>query len=262
MPDYLLFDFETIPNKEAMDNLRVAYEPEVRDAAEVSLSKMTIEDVKSFIERGKPHREWITSHIEQELDSKKPRKGVIDALNERIRLLEDPIPDKWKVAPELQLITTFGFSEGPHSEVVVWQFDGDIPYDQWVRDSLVTFTEAARGAVLAGWNIAGFDIPILMHQSRVRGINSPVYNIHSYSGKEWNMLDIMKARFGRDLKKLRDTALVLGMPREIDSEDTLVTGSNVAKAYEAGDYESIKNHCRVDILRLQRVFNSYQGLYF
>jgi hypothetical protein len=266
MSEYMLFDLETAPNQEILDNIETAYEPEVNEDLELLdpavLAKTGIDPLKRIIDDGLPGLAWLATTFGEERNGKN-RKGAIEALEKRISLLEYPLPDKWRVAPESQEIITFGWAMGGDGEVIVEQYDpekGD--YEDWIRPQLEAFWDMMSGKVACGWNVTGFDIPILLLESHKRGIRHRRYKIHSFSGVEENMLDLMRARYGRDYKKLRDSALAVGMPTEEDKEDDLVTGANVAKAYRSGECDRIARHCRVDIVRLKYLFNAYRGVFF
>jgi hypothetical protein len=266
MSDYLLFDLETVRNDSLLENLKVAFDLNPDESVEdIDLKKMTVDDVKQFIEARNPDITWLYIHYEMETGGKN-RKGVKDALMSRIALLEDPVPDKWKSTPELQEIVTIGMADGPDDEIEVLQYEGDDvtgdEYDEWITESLTTLQERRGSRKLCGWNITGFDIPIIMMASTAYGVDCPNYKVHSFSGVEHNMLDLMKARWGRDWRKLRESALAVGMPSFEDAEDELVTGSRVAEAFANGEYDLIKGHCQVDLRRLQHLFHAYEGLFF
>jgi len=270
MDEYLLFDIETRPNQRLLENLRHAYEIETNEDIEVqNMSTLTVDKVKSLIARENPSIAWLELHYLREHEGK-ARKGVFDELNKRLDTLRNPIDKKWLTTPETQQIITIAWSQGPDGEIEVRQYEQDeadgsdygINYDEWLTDTLSDFWGLAKRTKICGWNSAGFDIPVLMQESRKLQIPYERYKIHSFSGVEYNMMDLMKVRFPRDWRGLRPSAMAVGMPPEDDAVDTLVSGANVAKAYRNGDYDSIATHCRVDIRRLQYLFKAYQGLYF
>jgi len=270
MTDYLLFDIETRPNQPMLDNLRHAYEIETNDDVEdQEMSKLTVEKVKSLIVRENPSVAWLEVHRLQEHEGK-ARKGVLDEIDRRADTLRNPIDKKWFTTPELQQVITVAWSKGPNAEIEVRQYEQDdddtsdygINYDEWLIDTLSDFWSLAKRAKICGWNSAGFDIPVLMQESRKLGTPYERYKIHSFAGVEHNMIDLMKIRFPRDWRGLRASAMAVGMPIEEDAVDTLVTGTNVARAYQDREYDKIATHCRVDIVRLQYLFRAYQGLYF
>jgi len=263
MPKHLLFDLETIPKPEVAENLEAAFEVETYEGvARLDLKKATVDSVKGVIEHRHPSKEWCSQHVLAEMEGKN-RKGVKDALTSRIEAIDNPIPKKWLVTPELQQIVTFGFSFGVDKPVQVLQYDGSQEYDLWLKESLDWFwTYLTDHPVLTCFNGCNFDIPILMLESKRLGIKFPQIKVSSYRGIEYNLLDVMKARYGHDYRGLRASALAAGLPREVDAEDTLVSGANVAMAYAEGRYGEIETHCRVDILRLQACCRKYDGVFF
>ena len=270
MQNYLLFDIETRPNEMPLERLRYAYAIETNeDVDEVDMSKLTVDKAKGLIERENPCIAWLEDHLRKECEGKN-RKGVSDEIKKRLNLLRNPVDKKWFTTPETQQVITLAWSEGPNGEVEVRQYeqDGDddsvygIHYDEWAADTMSDFWKLARKAKICGWNSAGFDIPVLMQESRKLGIPYERYKIHSFAGVEHNMIDLMKIRFPRDWRGLRASAMAVGMPIEEDAVDTLVTGSRVAEAYRNREYGKIATHCKVDIVRLQYLFRAYQGLYF
>ena len=264
MPKHLLFDLETIPKLEVVENLRAAFELNVLwECIPIDLKKSTVDSIKAFIDEFSPDETWCKQHILAEIEGKN-RKGVKDALHARVDALSNPIPKDWMVVPELQKIITFGVAEGVHDEPDVWQFEGtEDSYEDWLDDCLVEFWAMQKERqVLTCFNGCGFDIPILMLESKRLGIKFPQINCSSYRGMEYNLLDVMKARYGHSYKGLRASALAAGLPKEVDTEDTLVSGANVALAYEEGRYDEIETHCRVDILRLQACCKAWNGIFF
>lgn len=264
MSKHLLFDLETIPKPEVVENLGAAFDLDAfPDCDPIELKKSTVDSVKLFIDEFSPDEDWCKQHIREEKKGKN-RKGVKDALYARVDALSNPIPKDWLVAPELQKIITFGLSLGVHDEPDVWQFEGsEDSYEDWLDDCLVEFWAMQKERqVLTCFNGCGFDIPILMLESKRLGIKFPQINCSSYRGMEYNLLDVMKARYGHSYKGLRASALAAGLPREIDAEDALVSGANVAQAYADGRYEEIEAHCRVDILRLQACCKAWDGIFF
>jgi hypothetical protein len=263
MSKHLLFDLETITKPEVAENLEAAFEVEVYGGIpNLDLKKSTVDNVKGLIEHRHPSREWCSQHVIAEMEGKN-RKGVKDALTSRIEAIDDPIPKKWLVTPELQQIVTFGLSLGV-DEPVVWQYrEDESEYDEWLGIHMSEFWRMQKEhPVLTCFNGCNFDIPILMLESKRLGIKFPQIKVSSYRGVEYNLLDVMKARYGHDYRGLRASALAAGLPREVDAEDTLVSGANVALAYAEGRYEEIETHCRVDILRLQACCRKYDGVFF
>tara|TARA_R110000824_G_scaffold526_11_gene3382 strand:+ start:690 stop:1478 length:789 start_codon:yes stop_codon:yes gene_type:complete len=262
MADYLLFDIETRPNQGLLDNLRHAYEIETNGNVEVQeMDKLTVDKVKKLIENENPSIAWLELHYMREHDGK-ARKGVFDELDKRLKVLRNPVDKKWFVTPETQEIITIAWSEGPDGKVVVRQYEDENDWLGWISETLEEFWDLAKRTKICGWNSAGFDIPVLMQESRKIGIPYQRYKIHSFSGVEHNMMDLMKVRFPRDWRGLRASAMAVGMPPGEDAVDTLVTGANVAEAYRIGNYGLIAQHCMVDIVRLQYLFRAYEGLYF
>lgn len=263
MSRHLLFDLETIVKPELAASLATAFEVEVDDACgPIPIKKETVDGVKSHIEAFHPGIEWCRQHSLEEMDGKN-RKGVKEALSSRISALENPIPTKWLVTPELQDIITIGTGD-MEGLTEVWQFNPDeSDHEEWITNALEEFWELYQSSpVLTCFNGTGFDIPILMMESKKRGITHPTFKIHSFTGMEHNLLDVMRARYGRDYRGLRASALAAGLPIEVDQEDTLVSGSNVAKAFEDGDYDLIETHCYVDIARLRQCCKAYDGIFF
>ncbi len=266
MSGHLLFDLETIPDPVIMTSVRTAFEPVVDKSfsLDCKIKDLTIDQLKDVINDFNPSIEYCCELRKEESEAKKPRRGAVDALSSRINLLNDPVPDKYKVLPEVQRIITFGVGDAEDT-TEVWQFDpgkcGD--YDDWVKFHLVQFWEMHRKSpILTCFNGLGFDIPILMMESKRLGVKCPQFKIHSYTGMEHNVLDVMRARYGRDYKGLRVSALAAGFPTGEDRVDTLVTGANVANAYANGDYDQIATHCHVDIARLRYLCKVYNGVFF
>jgi len=268
MSDYkhVLFDLETAPSEELRANVTASFiedHPDLMAPSESWVKTQTEADIKEFISNANPDEAWLAGAIASEIQGKN-RKGVAKVLADRIDVLADPLPGKWQAIPELQEIITLGYSKGCDGVVTVRQYDEvEDNYDDWIVNTLEEYWELAAERPVCGWNITGFDLPVIILQSTRYNVRMRrQYNIHSFTGKETHYLDLMKARFGRDWRKLRQSALAVGMPFSVDQEDGLSSGANVADAFLDGRYHEILEHCRIDIIRLQYLYRAYQGLFF
>lgn len=261
---HLLFDLETIHCSERIHSIKEVFKPEVDHDYDYDcvLKKMTVDEIDEIVNTKHPSVECCRRMLEEEIENKN-RKGAIKVLNARIDSLGDPVPTKWKVAPELQRIITFGVGTMEEGSNDVWQFDGHGSLDDWTRRHLVAFWERyLELGILTCFNGISFDIPVLLMESKRLGVTCPHFKLHSFTGIEHNVLDVMRARYGREWKDLRTSALAAGLPLAEELRDELVSGANAARAFEEGRYDLIERHCDVDINRLRCLCNAYNGIFF
>ena len=97
-----------------------------------------------------------------------------------------------------------------------------------------------------GFNCVGFDLPVLMQRSRILAVDVPHISLKKYGSADCDdlMLDLS---FGglTDYKSLGFWCkrLALDVP-----EDT-TSGKDIGALVEAGDWDAVVAHCRVDVIK-------------
>jgi predicted PolB exonuclease-like 3'-5' exonuclease len=110
---------------------------------------------------------------------------------------------------------------------------------------------------LVSWNGAAFDLPVLHYRALLHGIPAARYweqgqNDQSY---RWNnylsryherhldLMDVLSGFQGRNVVRLQEMALLLGLPGKLG-----MSGGEVWTRYQAGEMAAIRQYCEVDVL--------------
>lgn len=116
---------------------------------------------------------------------------------------------------------------------------------------------------LVSWNGNGFDLPVLQYRALLYGIQCRQYwdvgqferdakwnNYQSrYHSKHVDLMDMLSRHQARSSAPLGDIAQLLGLPGKMG-----VGGSGVFDAYVAGEIESIRDYCEIDVLNTFLIF--------
>lgn len=107
-----------------------------------------------------------------------------------------------------------------------------------------------RDTLFVGHNIAGFDLGLLLTQFQQYGIEPPEV-FPTYRRCRWrgSIFDTMEACPGRaPFISLVDAALAYGTSAKgMRWKGEPMTGSRVGEAYEAGEYQLIRDYCAQDV---------------
>ena len=124
---------------------------------------------------------------------------------------------------------------------------------------LVTQQTADVDQRYIGFNILGFDAPVLVTRCRLLGLDPPRLDIRKYGSR--NICDVMAdltfngdggaAVLSRGQKAL---ATRFGLAVEDDT-----SGADVAAMVAAGDYDAIARHCQADIDTLKALYRRVYG---
>ncbi len=110
---------------------------------------------------------------------------------------------------------------------------------------------------LVSWNGAAFDLPVLHYRALLHGIPAARYweQGQTDQGYRWNnytsryherhldLMDILSAYQMRNVARLQDVALLLGLPGKLGFD-----GSQVWDAFQAGEIIRIRQYCETDVL--------------
>lgn len=110
---------------------------------------------------------------------------------------------------------------------------------QWLLDAIA-------GADLVGFNILGFDLPVLIRRSQYLGLKVPasVLNLDRYRTPHIDLMERLSFN-----GKLKYRSLDFYCKRfGIDVPD-VTTGKDVDAMVKAGDWVGVANHCRADLLK-------------
>ncbi len=129
------------------------------------------------------------------------------------------------------------------------QHEGDEPWGAVVTEPVAEMTllrnfwTAIGDRYLVGFNILGFDLPVLLRRSLYLGVDAPAIQIDRF--KHPQVTDLMQTLSFDG--KLRMRSLAFYCKRfGIDVPDTL-TGANIAQAVKDGDWNGIEHHVKADV---------------
>ena len=144
-------------------------------------------------------------------------------------------------------IASFGRTESPEQELVKTFFN---------------FIDS-RQPTLVSWNGGGFDLPVLHYRALRYGASSEFYwevgerhqsyrfsNYQSrYHYRHLDLMDKLSSYQARATASLDQIAILLGAPGKADTE-----GSQVCDMWLAGDIESIRHYCELDVINTYIVY--------
>ena len=104
-----------------------------------------------------------------------------------------------------------------------------------------------------GFNVLGFDLPVLIVRSRLLGVEMPIINYSKYRCD--HVIDLMRVLdpTGEDPKSLTFWCKRLNL----DVPDDTVTGADIADLYAKGGHEAwlaISAHCDRDVIKTKALY--------
>jgi len=238
----LFYDFETVPDESRFPR-PVAIERE--DAADVDLNDLVrgnLPEIKKRIDDGLSIGQ-LNALIAIENQSKKPRKGVLDAAESAMSAGDDEIA-AWRkecsVNPFKARICAFG-----------WTQRGDAVHsmtsrtDDEERAILEQFWNlVGRAHRRCGYNILGFDDALAVARSIILDVTpSQRLDRRKYGNRE--AIDLMTALFpSGSAQKCKDVCKALGI--QIPAGD--MDGSQVFDLYEAEKMQEIADYVMSDVV--------------
>jgi hypothetical protein len=255
--EYVLFDIETAPKsdiadkfiKRELDRMPAPRDPLVQP---FKIPEMTIGEIGALLNACAPTKEWIIGAVLEEGHAK-DRKGVQSLLKKAISAHDPPsLEKKICLMPELCEILCIGMSIKGKRRVLV---NGKMS----TQEMLEEFWKECNLLRPCGWNISGFDLPVILHRTKECGVDPTRKFEFTYSGD--GFLDLLKLRkwtSGSD--KMSDVALALGFDGD-DNDPLKRGGADVYQAWKNDDMDSVVAHCETDLARLEHVFFNYIGIY-
>lgn len=272
----LTFDLETVPDQARFELFESFLPPlpepyqakgfgegMIQEAELPDVLSGSIDDIKAWIKSTSPAPEVVAAMRETEDGNKKPRKGVYDALDNALSAVtayESAVADRMKLlstTPEFCSIAAFAFTVDDDDPVAMVATN-----EAEERGILELFWKlAARTDLLAGFNVVGFDLPVILARSAILGVpSSCMFDLRWGKG----IRDIYLSRFGsrgntdkRKPGRLKDLARVYGV--EIPAGD--FEGSQVAAAMETEEGQrKVMEYCCSDVeitRELRRIWAGY-----
>lgn len=266
----LYFDLETIPDYSRQHLFGLDPIPELPPVIPFAdlmspdeFLSQGLEEIRNFLSMRNPDPAWLSQVYGREAASKKPRKGLFDAVNER-RDMEKSFAasaneqrKKMSVTPEFCRVVAMGWAIGGADEQSsVVDMNGDL--DTQERLILQSFWSLARqhGPVV-GYNITGFDLNVIRARSILLGIQ-PTRNYADV--KPWDqtaIIDLMLSRFPKGgAMKLKPLARLYGIEPPAGDCD----GSQVEELAKTNP-EKLGEYVRSDVWLARELHRKWMGYF-
>jgi hypothetical protein len=266
--DCLYFDLETLPDERRLPLFDLPPVPaKVEFTAPENLfspEEFCLQDIKAASEilaRQVPPDEWFNAAEAQEKTGKS-RKGIFDKLDERrkqIVSMHNATADRIKllsVTPMFCRIAAIGFAVGMDSPESITIEDPDDEAQALAR----LWTLIANSRPLVGFNIAGFDVPVLLARSMILRVPpSRVLDRRKYGSSD--ILDLAQELYGNAIPKgfgLKPTCRLLGI--DVPAGDC--DGSQVYQLAQQGEWDKIGEYNRSDVQVVQHMHRCLMSGYF
>ncbi len=259
----LYFDLETAPDWEREPLFGLP--PLTTEAAETPADELmepasfitsTLAECGKYLSSKIPPAEWLDAVVAVEnARDKGPREGMLKLIKER-RDAKDAVADARDSRIKLLSVTPLycrivaigfqaGYSSGPPEAILCRNVDEE-------KAGLERLWAAIeKHSPVVGFNIRGFDVPVILARSIILGITPPkVLNRSRYNSRD--ILDLMTEIHGDRCPAgfgLKPTCRMLG----IDPEAAEVDGSCVNDMVEAGQWDDIAAYVRSDVRLVQRL---------
>jgi hypothetical protein len=207
--DIIYFDLETIPDWSRFNSfdLDVPERIDLEKCPNVeAFCSQAITTSKEWLAEHQPPDSWLNKCELFERSSGKPRKGFIEELQKASRRSDD-LRKQMATTPEYCRIVAAGWSgiTGEIDSMVETTIDGErmILHTLW--------HEFAGKSRICGYNILGFDLPVLLTRSLLLGISpSRPISLDRYTNNV--VLDLMQKRFANGkFGKLKSVCKALGI---------------------------------------------------
>ena len=255
LPDFdrmYLFDLEPLPKMPEVDG------PDALMGAEEFISQ-AIPEVAGWLAKHNPPADWVAGIRAAEQSSKKPRKGLFDALDDhtkRIASIASAEADRVKmlsVNPLYCRICCVSFAVGDSAPVSIYA------PDRMMEKHLVeqVWRMLGRHTPVIGYGLSFFDIPVLLARSMILGVHPTRFlDRRKYGSRD--ILDLCKSLFEDQrafgLGKVCKSLGILSALPDVD-------GSHVYEMWKAGNVQGIRDYCEDDVKLTQKLHKSLAGYF-
>lgn len=255
LPDFdrmYLFDLEPLPKMPEVDG------PELLMGAEEFISQ-AIPEVERWLAKHNPPIDWVARIRAAEQASKKPRKGLFDALDDhtkRIASIASAEADRVKmlsVNPLYCRICCVSFAVGDSAPVSIYA------PDRMMEKHLVeqVWRMLGRHTPVIGYGLSFFDIPVLLARSMILGVHPTRFlDRRKYGSRD--ILDLCKSLFEDQRafglgKACKSLGILSALPD--------VDGSHVYEMWKAGNAQGIRDYCEDDVKLTQKLHKQLAGFF-
>ena len=270
---HLFFDLETIPDEERMHLFdlepiqEVPAEKAFDDLPPVEeVIKWSVEKLGEQLPAMNPCHQWLNALQEAETAATSGKgKGPRDGLKKAIKAVFAARDEAGRMAerqrkvlsttPEFCKIVAVGWALG--EEEVRGETIGHSDNEEKAL-LLCLWDFVAKAGPIVGFNVLGFDLPVLFVRSILLGVNpSRLINTSPWSNRD--VVDLMPARFGRSVPQgfgLKRLAKLYGIPIPAGELD----GSQVERLYQE-DRPKLAEYVRSDVWVAREVFRKWSGFF-
>lgn len=273
-PGPFFFDLETLPDFQRKDLFGL---PEITPYKAVDpvqaipdILDLAVDTIRNLLKKHQPTEGWLHKMRTIE-ESGKKRKTVFQEIDKAIERMgwaaeeEAAQNKKMGTTPEMCMIISMGFACGSaddiHSMTVGDVLDDGSGEDEkvvneWnILEAFWSMAKKCRGP-LCGYNINGFDIPVILTRSIILGIPAT----RQFDTKPWgkDLCDLMLKRWPRgQAGKLKELAPLYGI--EIPAEG--VDGGSVLPLWEEDRLDLINEYVKSDVQVTRDLYNLFEGYY-
>lgn len=268
----MVFDIETIPDYSREHLFALPELPEIgpRTTADKlmaieTLLSASLEEIKQVLRTQRPSNDYLMQMEAAEKASKKPRKGLFDAVEElmgeakQLESARDERRKKMATSPEMCRIVSIGWALGsdPIEARAFRAGNTTTDHDTYERAVLKKFWQIAKTSkVLVGFNHVAFDLPVIYVRSAMLGVE-PTRRIDT---KPWGgeVVDLMASRWPKGSPmKLKDFARSLGLAVPAEGVD----GSQVEELLNSNP-DKLAEYNRSDVAITRELFLMYRGFFW
>lgn len=267
-PGPLHFDLETVPDF-ARQELFGLPEPEEYVATDPTTTQeeileMTIGNLEKYLANMTPSEEWLQG-LKTTERLEKNRKGTIDKIDKAIARIgeHDNVVaannKKMGTTPEFCRIVSMGWACGNgdiKSISSTQEMEGDgYDIEREILKKFWLLVSKCKGAI-SGYNIAGFDVPVILSRSILLGVEPTKL----FDTRPWgtDLVDLMAKRFPKmGAMKLKDLARYYGIPVPAGETD----GGSVLPLWQEGNAIKIDEYVKSDVEISRELFNKFKGYY-
>lgn len=256
----LYLDFETIPDHSREDLFGLdPLPPETPESELLTAEEFLSQDLKTindWLERKSPPAKWIEAIRNHEKASKKPRKGLFDALNLKQSELSDRIK-AMSTNPMFCRICSAAWANGGEKPLSTYAGDDSMMERHLVE---LIWEQIARATHVVGYGVVFFDVPVLLARSMILGVHpARILDRRKYGSSD--IVDLGELLFNYSIPKgmgLGRVCKALGIQSALPEVD----GSHVYEMFKRGNVKGITDYNEDDVMLTQKLHREKMSGYF
>lgn len=164
--------------------------------------------------------------------------------------------------PEFGQIVCLSYGIWKDGEMQISTIKNEGDYKEMMKRIYMLFTKSsANGMIPTGWNIKNFDVPWVIRQFLMNGLDVPSV-LSTYEKKPWevgvlDLKEVWKSNSSLDVT-FEDAVYSLGLPTPKDDID----GSQVHGEFHKGNIDRIVTYCEKDVKAMIQFSERLKEIYF